>query len=100
MDVGSRLRGRRKEVALGRLRTQTVPSIRTRRQRERRRAETLAMLRTITVPLLLAVGEASVQAAPPESAPVAATRPAAPVAPVKYLEAGAKLFNKQKYPLA
>ena len=71
-DVGGRSRGWRKEVALGRLRT-------------------LAILMTLG-----AWGAAS-SAAPPSDA---ANRPAAPVPPLKYLEAGARLLNEGDYDTA
>src|SRR5579883_2292999 len=77
-EVGGRLRGRRKEVALGRL-------------------------RTLTILLTLGAWGAATEGAPPDAtAPPAstATRPPAPVAPVKYLEAGARLFNSGQYALA
>src|SRR4051794_24152368 len=77
MEVGGCLRERRKEVALGRLRT-------------------LATL------LILGAWGAATDGAPPDDAttPAGAARPPAPVAPIKYLEAGAKLFNNGQYPLA
>ncbi len=69
-EVGGRLRERRKEVALGRL-------------------------RILAIPLILGAWGAATDGAPPnEVAPATSpTRPPAPVPPVKYLEAGAKLFN-------
>ncbi len=77
-EVGGRLRGRRKEVALGRLRTLTI---------------------------LLTIGGwgTATEGAPPAQAgpatDAAASAPAT-VPPVKYLEAGAKLFNSGQYALA
>ena len=78
-EVGGRLRERRKEVALGRLRFLTILLI------------------------LGAWGVAATDGAPPDSAaapPTQAARPPAPVPPVKYLEAGASLFNSGQYGLA
>ncbi|MDR3636471.1 MAG: type II secretory pathway, component PulD, partial [Isosphaeraceae bacterium] len=63
----------------------------------------MGRLRSLTILLVLAAWGTATEGAPPDSAsssPSPAARPPAPVAPVKYLEAGAKLFNKQKYPLA
>src|SRR6185437_13944140 len=77
-EVGGRPRERRKEVALGRL-------------------------RTLAVLLTLGAWGAATDGAPPDNAGPAtdaAARPPAPVAPVKYLEAGAKLFNNGQYDLA
>src|SRR5947209_498770 len=77
-EVGGRPRVRRKEVALGRL-------------------------RTLTILLSLGAWGAATDGAPPDSAAPAtdaAARPPSPVPPVKYLEAGAKLFNGGQYDLA
>ena len=70
-DVGGRRRERRKEVALGRL---------------------------ITVSLILILGAwgGAVEGAAPDdaaAAPSSATRQPPPAPPIKYLEAGARLFN-------
>ena len=70
-DVGGRRRERRKEVALGRL---------------------------ITVSLILILGAwgGTVEGAGPDdtaAAPSSATRQPPPAPPIKYLEAGARLFN-------
>src|SRR3954453_16686981 len=77
MEVGGCLRERRKEVALGRL-------------------------RIIATLLILGAWGAATDGAPPDGAvsPASAASPPAPVHPVKYLEAGAKLFNNGQYPLA
>src|SRR5438105_3972337 len=77
MDVGGCLRERRKEVALGRL-------------------------RIIATLLILGAWGLTTEGAPPDDAvaPAGAARPQPPVPPIKYLEAGAKLFNNAQYPLA
>src|SRR5262249_37313463 len=77
-DVGGGSRGRRKEVALGRLRTVSL------------------------ILILGAWGGATKGAAPDDAAaaPSTATRPAPPAPPIKYLEAGAKLFNNAQFDLA
>jgi type II secretory pathway component GspD/PulD (secretin)/tetratricopeptide (TPR) repeat protein len=73
-EVGDRPSVRRKEVALG-------------------------SLRTIAILLTLGAWGAHTDGASPDVAPPA-TRPAAPVPPSKYLEAGAQLFNKGQTALA
>jgi type II secretory pathway component GspD/PulD (secretin)/tetratricopeptide (TPR) repeat protein len=63
----------------------------------------LGRLRTLTILLTLGAWGAATDGAPPDSAAPAtdtAARPSAPVAPVKYLEAGARLFNNGQYDLA
>src|SRR5262249_52353306 len=77
-DVGGGSRGRRKEVALGRLRTVSL------------------------ILILGAWGGATKGAAPDDAAaaPSTATRQAPPAPPIKYLEAGAKLFNSAQFELA
>ena len=74
-DVDGGLHGRRKEVALGRLRTVSL------------------------ILILGAWGGATEGAAPDDAAaaPSTATRKAPPAPPIKYLEAGAKLFNSQEF---
>ncbi|MBV8233684.1 MAG: hypothetical protein JO329_27210, partial [Planctomycetaceae bacterium] len=59
-------------------------------------------LRLLAIPVILgAWGVATDGASPNDAAPAtSATRPAAPVPPVKYLEAGAKLFNSGQLELA
>ncbi len=77
-DVGGGLRERRKEVALGRLRTVSL------------------------ILILGAWGGATRGAAPDDAAaaPSTATRQAPPAPPIKYLEAGAKLYNNAQFDLA
>src|SRR6516164_11131524 len=74
-EVGGGPRGRRKEVALGRLRTVSL------------------------ILILGAWGGATEGAAPDDAAaaPSTATRKAPPAPPIKYLEAGAKLYNSQDF---
>ena len=77
-EVGGGLRERRKEVALGRLRTVSL------------------------ILILGAWGGATKGAAPDDAAaaPSTATRQAPPAPPIKYLEAGAKLFNTEQFDMA
>ena len=77
-EVGGGLRERRKEVALGRL-------------------------RTVSLILILGVWGGATKGAVPDdaaAAPSTATRQAPPAPPIKYLEAGAKLFNNEQYDMA
>ena len=63
----------------------------------------MGRLRTVSLILILgAWGGATEGAAPDDAAaaPSTATRQAPPAPPIKYLEAGAKLFNSQKFELA
>ncbi len=63
----------------------------------------MGRLRTLTILLTLGAWGAATDGAPPDSAAPATdatARPSAPVAPVKYLEAGARLFNNGQYDLA
>ena len=56
----------------------------------------MGRLRTVSLILILgAWGEATLKAAPDDAAaaPTTATRQPPPAPPIKYLEAGAKLFN-------
>ena len=78
MEVGGGLRERRKEVALGRLRTVSL------------------------ILILGAWGGATKGAVPDDAAaaPSTATRQAPPAPPIKYLEAGAKLFNNEQFDMA
>ena len=78
MEVDGRLCERRKEVALGRLRTVSL------------------------ILILGAWGGATKGASPDDAAapPSTATRQAPPAPPIKYLEAGAKLFNTEQFDMA
>ena len=63
----------------------------------------MGRLRTLTILLTLGAWGAATDGAPPDDAAPAtdaAARPPAPVPPVKYLEAGARLFNSGQYDLA
>jgi type II secretory pathway component GspD/PulD (secretin) len=63
----------------------------------------LGRLRTLTILLTLGAWGAATEGAPPDNAAPAtdaAAKPPAPVPPVKYLEAGARLFNSGQYDLA
>ena len=77
-EVGGGLRERRKEVALGRL-------------------------RTVSLILILGAWGGATKGADPDdaaAAPSTATRQAPPAPPIKYLEAGAKLFNTEQFDMA
>ena len=61
------------------------------------------MLRTLTVILIFGAWGAATEGATPDDAapsPGAAARKPAPVPPIKYLEAGARLFNSGQFELA
>ncbi len=63
----------------------------------------MGRLRTLTVLLIVCAWGAATEGAPPDSAAPPASssaRPPAPAEPVKYLQAGAQLFNTQQYGLA
>jgi len=78
MDVGGGPRERRKEVALGRL-------------------------RTVSLILILGAWDGATKGAAPDdaaAAPSMATRQAPPAPPIRYLEAGANLFNSAQFDLA
>ncbi|AGA29272.1 type II secretory pathway, component PulD [Singulisphaera acidiphila] len=62
----------------------------------------MGRLRTLAILLTLGAWGGATDGAPPEDAarPVSSPRPAAPVPPVRYLEAGARLFNSGQYALA
>ena len=63
----------------------------------------MGRLRTLTILLTLGAWGAATEGSPPDQAAPGtdtAARPPSPVAPVKYLEAGARLFNSGQYDLA
>ena len=69
----------------------------------RRKEVALGRLSTLTVILILGTWGAATEGAPPDDAvasPSAAARKPAPVPPIKYLEAGARLFNSGNFELA
>ena len=62
----------------------------------------MGRLRTLTTLLILGAWGAATDGAPPDdaAAPTSATRPKPPVPPVRYLKAGADLYNNGQYALA
>ena len=63
----------------------------------------MGRLKTLTILLTLGAWGAATEGAPPtDAAPQAdpSARPPSPVPPVKYLEAGARLFNSGQFTLA
>ena len=62
----------------------------------------MGRLRTVATLLILGAWGAATEGSPPDdaTAPPSAARPPSPVPPIKYLEAGAKLYNNGQYPLA
>ncbi|MHC5542226.1 hypothetical protein ACYOEI_28725, partial [Singulisphaera rosea] len=62
----------------------------------------MGRLRTLATLLVLGAWGAATYAAPPQDAasPASTPRPPAPVPPVRYLEAGARLFNNGQFGLA
>lgn len=69
---------------------------------EWRKEVALGRLRTLATLLVLGTWGAATNAAPPQDAasPASTPRPPAPVPPVRYLEAGARLFNNGQFSLA
>ena len=60
----------------------------------------MGRLRTVSLILILGAWGAATEGAAPDdaaAAPSTATRQAPPAPPIKYLEAGAKLFNTQEF---
>ena len=66
------------------------------RRRERRKEVALGRLMTVSLILILSAWGGAARAAAPDdaaAAPTSATRQQPPAPPIKYLEAGARLFN-------